>query len=280
MKIALVTDSTCDLPREMVKNFNIHVVPLRIHYSCGEFRDGIDITSQQIMDHLEQEVPKTSMPSPEDITRTYHSLNEQGYTHCIVLTVSASLSGTHNTFRLCAQEISGMKIDVIDSKGVSWILGFLVLEAARLIQKKMDYEEIIKTIHDTKLKIKAYFILDTLKYVQKGGRIGKVAKSLGSMLNIKPIITFDSEGNLQTHSVARGKKQALKKLMAPIHQQLSSTRARIAVLHTWAEKEAEALLDQLKNAENVSDSYLGSIGPTLSVHAGPGLLGIVIHPHD
>ncbi|MBH8584039.1 DegV family protein [Thermoactinomyces sp. CICC 10735] len=280
MKIALVTDSTCDLPCEMVEKLNIHVVPLRIHYSGGEFRDGIDITSRDIINRLEHEVPKTSMPSPEDITRIYHSLQEQGYTHCIVLTVSASLSGTHNTFRLCAQEISGMKIDVIDSKGVSWILGFLVLETARLIQKTKNYEEIIRKIHETKEKIKAYFILDTLQYVQKGGRIGKVAKSLGSMLSIKPVITFDSEGKLHTHSVARGKKQALKKLMVPVYEHLSSTRARIAVLHTQAEKEAEALLNQVKNAGNVSETYLGWISPTLAVHAGPGLLGIVIHPQD
>ena len=224
MKIALVTDSTCDLPCEMVEKLNIHVVPLRIHYSGGEFRDGIDITSRDIINRLEHEVPKTSMPSPEDITRIYHSLQEQGYTHCIVLTVSASLSGTHNTFRLCAQEISGMKIDVIDSKGVSWILGFLVLETARLIQKTKNYEEIIRKIHETKEKIKAYFILDTLQYVQKGGRIGKVAKSLGSMLSIKPVITFDSEGKLHTHSVARGKKQALKKADGP--------RLRASVFHT------------------------------------------------
>lgn len=280
MKIALVTDSTCDLPRELVNKFNIHVVPLRIIYTNEEYRDGIDISTDEIMDHLDQEVPKTSMPSLEDINKLYRSLQDQDYTHCIVLTLSSSLSGTHNAFRLCAQEISNMKIDVIDSKGVSWILGFQVMEAARLIRKKTDYQEIVAILDEIKTKIKAYFILDTLDYVQAGGRIGKVAKSLGSMLNLKPIITFDKDGKLHPHTLARGKKQALKKLSSPIYQQIASTRTRIAILHSKAEKEAEALKERLKDLENIAELYIGSIGPTLSVHAGPGLLGMVVYPLD
>ncbi|MBA4602828.1 DegV family protein [Thermoactinomyces mirandus] len=280
MKIALVTDSTCDLPHELTGQFNIHVVPLRIIYSNGEYRDGIDITTEQIMDRLDEEIPKTSMPSLEDINNLYRNLQNEGYTHCIVLTLSASLSGTHNAFRLCAQDFPGMRIDVIDSKGVSWMLGFLVLEAARLIREKTDYQEILSIISQIKGKIKAYFILDTLEYVQAGGRIGKVAKSLGSMLNLKPIITFDENGKLHPHTIARGKQQALKKLISPIYQQIASTRARIGILHSRAEKEAEALKRRLKDLENVVQLYIGSIGPTLSVHAGPGLLGMVVYPLD
>ncbi|MGA8943779.1 MAG: DegV family protein [Thermoactinomyces sp.] len=280
MKIALVTDSTCDLPRELINKFDIHVVPLRIIYSNGDYRDGIDISTDQIMDRLDREVPKTSMPSPEDIDRLYRNLQEQEYTHCIVLTISASLSGTHNVFRMCTQQFPDMKIDIVDSKGVSWILGFQVLEAARLIREKTDYQEILTILDEIRSKIKAYFILDTLDYVQAGGRIGKVAKTLGSILDLKPVITFDKDGKLNPHTVARGKKQALKKLVSPIYEQIASARTRIAILHNRAEKEAKALKNQLENLENVVELHMGSIGPTLSVHAGPGLLGIAVYPFD
>ncbi|GGE26145.1 hypothetical protein GCM10011571_30360 [Marinithermofilum abyssi] len=138
-KIALVTDSSCDLPVDMLKKFDIEVIPLRLIYKEGEYRDGVDITPQQVYDRLEEEVPTTSMPSPEDIHAAFQRLEEQGYTHCIVLALSSGLNGTFNTFKVISQDFEKMKIDVIDSKGLSWVLGFLVIEAAQLIKKNIPY---------------------------------------------------------------------------------------------------------------------------------------------
>ncbi|MFC7442797.1 DegV family protein [Laceyella putida] len=274
-KIAVVTDSSADLSAEFVGNFNIQIVPLRVIYQHGEYRDGVDISPEEVVERLDQETPTTSMPSPEDMANLFKRLEQDGFTHCIVIPVSSGLSGTYNTFRLMAEDFS-MKIDVIDSKGVSWILGFLVLEAAKLIQENWNYQDILNRLEEVKERIKGFFIVDTLEYIQKGGRIGKVAAALGSMLNIKPIITLDGEGKLSPLTMARGKKQALKKMLEPIIEQIEQAKASIAIVHSKAEKEAEALKNQLQEYENVLQLHISSISPALSVHAGPGLLGIVI----
>ncbi|MFC4075854.1 DegV family protein [Salinithrix halophila] len=277
-KIALVTDSSCDLPTELLRRFDIEVVPLRIVYDHHEYRDGIDIQPAEVYDRLEKEIPNTSMPSPEDIQHTFQKLKDNGYTHCIVVALSSGLSGTFNTFRLMAEDFEGMKIDVIDSKGLSWVLGFLVLESAKLIRQKMDYEEILEKIEQAKEHIRGFFVIDTLEYLKAGGRIGKVAATLGTMLNLKPVISIDQEGKFTPFTLARGKKQALKKMLETVLKQLESTKANIAILQGRAEKEAEALREKLKEIENVCELTISSISPALVVHTGPGLVGLVIDP--
>ncbi|MFD1425940.1 DegV family protein with EDD domain [Kroppenstedtia sanguinis] len=279
-KIALVTDSSCDLPVDLLERWKIRVVPLRIIYQEQEYRDRVEITPQEVYDRLDEEIPKTSMPSPEDIQQVFIELQQEGYTHCIVVTLSSGLSGTYNNFRLMAEEFKGMKIDVIDSKGLSWVLGFLVLESAKLIKEKWDYSEILNRIEKAKSRIKGYFVVDTLEYLKKGGRIGKVAASLGSILHLKPIISLDEEGKYYPQNLARGKKQSMKKLMDPILKQIESTKSRIAILQGKAEKEAEALKEKLKESENICELYVSSISPALVVHTGPGLLGLVIQPAE
>lgn len=255
-KIALVTDSSCDLPIDLLERWNIRAVPLRIIYNEREYRDAIDISPNDVYNRLEDEIPTTSMPTPQDMLDTFDQLKEEGYTHCLVISLSSGLSGTYHSFLRIAKEYEGMKVDVIDSKGLSWVLGFLVLEAARLIQKQWDYADILNRVEQVKKKIKGYFIVDTLEYLKKGGRIGKVAASLGSILNLKPIISIDQEGKYYPLSLARGKKQAIKKLMEPVLEQIQSSKVRIAVLQGQAEKEAEALKDRLKGLEKVPSVLL------------------------
>nr|WP_308423175.1 DegV family protein [Marinithermofilum abyssi] len=135
-------------------------------------------------------------------------------------------------------------------------------------------------IESTKERIKGYFIVDSLEYLKQGGRIGKVAAVLGSVLNLKPVISIDKDGKYFPYSMARGKKQAIKKLLEPIMEQIEHTKAQITVLQGRAEKEAEALKERLKEMENVCELYFSSISPALVVHTGPGLLGLVINPVD
>ncbi|SDW15992.1 EDD domain protein, DegV family [Marininema mesophilum] len=277
-KIALVTDSSCDLPIQILRKFDIESVSLRVIYKNEEFRDGVDIQPTEVYERLETEVPKTSMPSPQDIKDTFYRLKEQGYTHCIVMVVSSHLSGTYNNFRLMAEDFEGMKIDVIDSKGLSWILGYMVLEAARSIRAKMDYTEILKRIEEARKRVRGYFVLDTLDYLKAGGRIGKVTATLGTMLNLKPIITLDDHGGFIPFNVGRGKKQAVKKMLEHVTKQLQTTKANIAILQGRAEKEAEALKEKLKDIENVCELTISAISPALVVHTGPGLVGLVVDP--
>lgn len=124
-KIALITDSSCDLSPDKIKENNIEIVPLRVIYQEREYRDGVDITPEKIYSRLDEEIPKTSMPSPGDFLEKFQKLKEDGYTHCIVITISSGLSGTYGMVKQISKEISGMVIDIIDSKCLSLPLGFL-----------------------------------------------------------------------------------------------------------------------------------------------------------
>ncbi|RAL26866.1 DegV family protein [Thermoflavimicrobium daqui] len=275
-RIAIITDSSCDLPASLLEKWNIKVVPIRVIYSHGDYRDGIDITPEEVCDKLHEEIPKTSMPAPKDIIQTLKLVQDEGYTHCIILTVSAALSGTYNAFKLIVQDFD-MKIEVIDSKGLSWLLGFLAIEVAKMVQDKMNFQEIIEKIEQTRQKLMGFFIVDTLEYLKAGGRIGKVAATLGSLLNLKPIISVDEEGKFYPFTVGRGRKQAIKKMLEPVLKQVESTKTSLTIIHTKAEQEAMMLKERFKKMENIVEIYISHISSSLVVHTGPGLLGLVIN---
>jgi DegV family protein with EDD domain len=279
-KIALVTDSSCDLSQDVIIDNEINVVPLRITYSNCEHRDGIDITPQEVYERLSEEVPKTSMPSIGDFLEKFNELKNNGYTHCIVITISSGLSGTYNAVKVLSRDISDMTIEVIDSKTLSMGLGFIVLEAAKMIKKNMSFNEIIDRINFLKAKVKAFFIIDTLEYLKKGGRIGKVAATLGTVLNIKPIISIDEEGKYYSYSKVRGKRQAIEKMLEALLHQVENTRAHVAILQGMAHEEAHAFAEKIKSLRNIGTICIRQITPSLAVHTGTGLLGIVFYPAE
>lgn len=280
-KIAIITDSSCDLPKDLIAKLGVEVVPLRVIYKSGEYRDGIDIEPSEVYNRLEEEVPTTSMPSPEDIYAAFEKVRNQGFTHCLVITLSSGLSGTYNTFKLIANEFEDLQTHIIDSKYLSWALGYQVIEAAKLIREKLDFSEIIEKIEDMKKRISAYFVVDTLDYLKAGGRIGRVSALFGSILNVKPIISVDEDGKYFPLTVARGKNQAMKKLYQLVQDHVDSAKASIAIVQGRAEKEAEALAERVRQlGDNIADLYVGNVSPALVVHAGPGLVGLIIKDED
>lgn len=280
-KIAIITDSSCDLPKDLIAKLGVEVVPLRVIYKSGEFRDRVDIEPTEVYNRLEQEIPTTSMPSPEDIYAAFEKVRAGGYTHCLVISLSSGLSGTYNTFKLIANEFEDLQTHVIDSKYLSWALGYQVVEAAKLIGEKLDFSEIIQKIEEMKKRISAYFVVDTLDYLKAGGRIGRVSALFGSILNVKPIISVDEDGKYFPLTVARGKNQAMKKLYQLVQDRVDSAKASIAIVQGRAEKEAEALAERVRQlGDNIVDLYVGNVSPALVVHAGPGLIGLVIKDEE
>lgn len=278
VKIALVTDSSCDLDIKTLEANNINVIPLRIIYSDREYRDRVDITPEEIYNKLPQEIPKTSMPSPGDVLIKFNELKSEGYTHILAITLSSGLSGTYDMFKLMSQEISDMVIDVIDSKTLSTVLGFIVVEAAKLINNNTPYREIIEKINLLKTKAKGFYVLDTLEYLRKGGRIGLVASTIGSLLNIKPIITTNEDGKYCIMGKVRGKYQAAAKMVEYLTQYLENTKSSVAVLHGMAYDEAAQLLEKVSHLKNINNICISTISPALGVHTGPGLLGFAFCP--
>ena len=187
MKIGLITDSACNLPLDVAAQNKIEVLPLQISTSTDTYKDnGIDLKTNDIYELIKKEVPKTSMPAIGDAMETLERLKNEGCTHILAIHISKGLSATFemvNGLKEQAQEM-GMVMEAIDSNSISMGQGHLVLTAAAMRDRGEDFETIVKTILELKEDTKAYFVVNTLEYLRKGGRIGKIEGSLGDLLNV------------------------------------------------------------------------------------------------
>ena len=276
-KIALITDSTCGLPKEYINEYDVKVVPLKILYKDKEFIDGINITPEEVYSKLPKELPTTSMPSVDDITSLYNELIKESYTQAIVLPVSSGLSGTINSFKLASEEFKD-KINtfIFDTKILSMAVGLIVIEVGKMIKKKMNFEDICNTIPKLRENLWMYFIVDTLEYLIKGGRIGKVTGGIGEILNLKPIITMDDNGSYTNYTKVRGSKQAFKKLLDLSTDILNKGKGKVIIMTGTMHEEAEKLKEILSSHENTTFIYKGTITPAVGIHSGPRLLAVAV----
>ena len=275
--IAVVTDSTCDLSKDLLEEKGIEFLPLKIIYKDNQYLDRVDIKPQEVYDHFEKEIPSTSMPSPSEVKEKYLQLKEKGYTHIISLHISSGLSGTYNICRMVAEELDEITVEVIDSQMLSMGLGRLVLYAKELIEEKeYNFNRIVEMVKEKKDKIELYFIVETLKYLKEGGRIGKVRGTIAELLNIKPIISINEEGEYYTFDKVRSRKKSIKKLINLAKEKIQEGLCKVDVMHADAKDEALEILDKLKGLPNVKEALLGEISPAMVVHSGPGLIGVCI----
>ena len=275
-KIALITDTTSDLNKDVIEKYNINVLPFRIIYSDREYSDNVDITSQQVYDNMKTEVPTSSLPSMKDMEDLFLRLEEEGYTHAIAVTLSTGLSGIFNAIKLTSENHPSIITHVCDSQAISLAEGLIVTECGKLIEEGKSFEEIVDSIPSIKKRIHLYFVVGTLEYLKRGGRIGKVSGTVAELLNIKPIITLDAEGNYVTCEKVRGRKQSLNKLVELTNNILDKSKCRVYIVHGDALEESKKVLEILRPHPNViSIEFGGYISPVSGVHSGPGLVGMV-----
>lgn len=275
-KIALITDSSCDLDKKTLEQYNINMLPFRIIYSDGEFLDKITITSEEMFKSLEKEVPTTSLP---DLAYTENILNKikaDGYTDAIVIPVSSGLSGTYNSLRLIMEDFEGINFHFFDSKTLGFPVGAITIEAAKLIANGESVESIMEKLPDIRDRVTGYVTLDTIDYLIKGGRIGRVAGAIGKVLHLKPIIASSEDGVLYPYAKARGRKKAVSKMKEILDMHLEKAKCRVWVLDGYAREEARAFFENIKNDPRISEISLENIGPAMGIHTGPGALGICI----
>lgn len=275
-KIALVTDSTCDLPGEIIDKYNIKIMPLKVIYSDGEYKDKVDIQPEDIYERFSEEVPKTSLPSLGDCIDLFETLKAEGYTHLIVTTISSGLSGTINMMKNAKNTVEGLEIEIIDSKSLSMGLGFPVLEGAKELEKTNDYMKTIQKIKDVISKTDTFYVVETLEYLKKGGRIGRVEGTIGQLLKIKPIISINKEGVYYTYKKIRGRNRSIKAIYDIVKERANKSKINVAIAHGDAYDEAMGLLDNIKKLKNVEETTFTQISPVLVVHTGPGLIGVII----
>lgn len=275
-RIALVTDTACDLLDEQLAKWDIRTVSLRIATSEGEFRDRLEISQEQLYQTLSREVPKTSLPLPGDVTLLYEQLRAEGATRILHYCMSGNLSGTYNMIRNLAEETEGIRVDVVDTQTLSCGLGLLLLDAAECLDKGMPPEEVIERTHRLRTHQLGAFVIRTLEFLRKGGRIGLVEGVVGSLLKIKPVIFVNDDGVYATLVKARGFANALSAMKEEFIRRYQGHKVRIAVVHGNAEQEAYQLLDDFLARLDVTDSFVAPVSPALAIHTGPGLLGAIV----
>lgn len=277
-KIAILVDSGSDVPKEMVEKYNMYVAPLTINYEDKQYVDGIDITTEEVLERLEEEIPTTSLPTGETIQGLFDQIKKDGYTKVLAVTLSSGLSGTYNSIRLLAEAQEDLDVFVLDTKNISIASGFNAIQAAEYIEEGMNWDTLIETMSKNTANSKVYFTVSTLEYLRAGGRIGLVASLLGSRLNIRPVISCNEEGIYYSVTKVRGENRSINKALELATEFVGDAEDyNIGVVHAGAAEKASEIRSRLAaKLPNAKITVEGQISPVLSVHTGPGSIGIVV----
>ncbi len=271
-KIAIISDTSCDLSDEFVSKNRIKLIPFKIILDDGrEYKDKFEISAEEVMELLKEHSLRTSLPSIEDIIAAFDGVKREGYTHAIVLTISSKLSGTWSAINTVAKSYKGLEIAVIDSKTLSMAQGFLVMDAKELVEEGKKFLDIVVALEKRRNSVKAFFLLNMLEYLQKSGRMPNAVLKIAQSLNVKPIFTLKG-GRISMDSISLGKKRGIKVLRKRIQRY---SVKRYAIAYTGSPSEAQELALRFSSLIKV-ESYLYHIGPALSLYSGPEMIGIII----
>ncbi len=277
-KIAILVDSGTDVPMEDIKAHGMYLVPLTIIYRDKEYKDKLEISAQEVYDRLETEVPRTSLPSGEDVMKALRQIKADGYQSVLAIAISSALSGTYNMLRLQAEQAEGLDVRVIDTRSIGFGAGAQALLAASLIEQGLDLDTIVTKLEESVRHSRVFFCLSTLEYLSRGGRIGKVAALVGSLLKLKPIITCNEEGAYVVASKVRGRAQAITEtIRLAVKEARKHVSYRVGVVQGDAVEEARRVVEEIKRLlPNLQHLVQTDVSPALVVHTGPGLIGITV----
>ena len=279
-RVALVTATACDLLNEQLHKYDIRLVSLRVATTQGVFRDRVEIDSTRVYELLKTELPKTSLPLPEDVSALYRQLRDEGADRILHICMSGNLSGTYNMVSILADEAEDLHIDVVDAQTLSCGVGLLVLEAAECLERGMQVEDVILRLKELRKHQLGAFVIRTLEYLRKGGRIGLVEGVVGSLLQIKPVIYVNDDGIYSTLVKARGFAKALSAMQDEFFKRYQGRKVRVAIVHGAAYEDAKALLETFRQKLDVVSDMIAPVSPALAIHTGPGLLGAIVQYAD
>jgi DegV family protein with EDD domain len=274
MTIRIVTDSTCDLPAELISKHNITVIPMYINVGEKEYQDEIDLTRQEFYRRLPDFKPAatTAIPSPEIFRLTYEKLAAEGATEILSIHISTKLSSVVGIASQAVQEITDVKVTVFDSRQLSLGTGFQVLTAAQAATEGHSMEEILSILESQISHTHVFAALDTLEFLRRSGRMNFAVAFLGGLLQIKPFLKM-YDGNPTAERI-RTRNGAVKRLVELLEQ--AAPLEKVAVLHSNAEERARALLLQVKHLLPAGEVLIEEINPVLGAHIGPGVVGFVV----
>ncbi len=279
MAVKIVTDSTAYLSKEHCTQYDIHVVPLKVLFGGRVYKDGIDLTNEEFYNMLSKadKLPTTSQPSSGEFEEVYAGLVSQGH-EIISIHISGKLSGTIESARAAAGQFPGAKIHVVDSCSTAFGLAMMVLETAQAVQQQYDSGYILHQLERMIRHTTVLFVVDTLEYLEKGGRIGAARALLGTLLKIRPVLKIE-DGLIVPVSSVRTKKKAIAFMLEQAVALVNQRPCKVAVAHAQAPDERDELLGMVQGRLNIAGEILVSeVGPVIGAHTGPGVLGLAVCP--
>ena len=281
-RIALVVDSTADLPDSILEENNIHVVPVRLNFGDKHYIDKVTLTSEEFWDELQNNPkhPKTSQPTPGDFRRQYQFLATH-YESAISIHLPAVTSGTMQSALMASKTLTNFPTTVIDSKSLSIGIGLTAIRAAEAIDSNKTLDEIIDDINSAIKNTKIYILLHTLEYIVRGGRISKSKKTIADLLHAHPILTVDETGKIVTDGKIFGKRNLYDKFIKYVDNKLpSNSKFRIGIVHGNCEQRARKFEKHFIDSIGKNNVFFSQIGPGLGTHAGTNAMGIAVQIQD
>ncbi len=277
-KITLVTDSTAYLPAEYVARYGIKVVPLQLNWDSDTFKDNVDITAQAYYQRLEKStsIPTTSQPSSGDFLTAFKE-SAKSAEAIVAILISSGISGTIDSALMAQKEFSGIPLEVVDSKVTAAGLALMVKAAAAVVEKGGSVDDVLKISKRVFDTMGVYFVVDTLKFLHKGGRIGGASAFLGSALDLKPILYLSQEGKIEALEKVRTKKKAVNRLIELTVEKAGGKKAYVGIMQADAMEGAEAIKTELEKRMDLAEIEIYELSPVIGTHAGPGTLGMAVH---
>lgn len=276
-RIALITDSTCDVPSNLIERYNITVVPMHVIWGDETFRDRVDLSPTTFYRRLTEhaEPPTTAHPTPEGFLATYEEAIRAGAEEIVVIAISREQSGA---FQAANQAVTMIDwpVHVFDSRSNTMGLGWQVLAAARIRESGGDAGAMIQAADSVRQHLSHYVFLDTMEYLYKGGRIGGATRLIGSLLDIKPLVYVDrTTGTVEAAGRARTRRRGLNMLYDRFFEHLETENVtHIAVMHGDAPRDAERIAERIERQYAPDELLIEITGPVLGVHTGPGAIAL------
>ena len=280
--IRIITDSTCEAPDALLHHPAVSVVPLSVVFGQTALRDGIDITREEFWRRLptSDPLPSTSQATPVDFLSLFQQHTAAG-DEVIAVTISAKLSGTYDSAISARNSLPTAPIDVVDSRSTSVGLGLMLQEAVTMTDAGASRDAIVAKLARMREQIRVIFVVETLEYLQRGGRIGKAQAFVGTLLKFKPLLAI-VDGEIVPVTRVRSRAKALETMQETLLQQVSQRgpQVRLALTQALAPDEAKAVGAKLATSFGTSQIFTADLGPVLVVHVGPGTIGAAAYSGD
>jgi len=283
-KVAIVTDSVACLPRELVEQYGIKIIPVNLYFGDKVYRDWVDITPSQAYELFLKDPTafKTSGINPVDCLEAYRQVsNDSNGVLCV--TISSKLSMVYNS-ALKAKERAGDElpknsIGVVDSQTATAAEGFVALAAARVAAGGKSLAEVVKAAEEVRDKVCVVALMDTIRYVYRSGRIPKIASVAGSMLSIKPVLTISS-GAVRFKGAVRSREHGIERVLKITRDRVGQSPVHVAVMHAYAPDDAEKLKERVSSEFNCVELWITEFSPVMGYACGTGTLGLAFYPED